>query len=160
MFLNAYWRQVTGETMGRILRLFDDAPDPVANSIRRDWLTLSLLANSGRDFAANRDAVRNLLADPAPSVRIVAAEALGRFGNDEDLATALPVLMEYADAKRHGVYIAIEALNALDRLGDKAASLRNEIAGLPQKDPEAPGRTASYCERLIARFVSKFDKQL
>jgi hypothetical protein len=72
----------------------------------------------------------SLLKDPAPAVRIVAAEA----------HAALDILLDLADARRHGLYVAIQALNAIDALGDKAASLRARVSALPQADAAIPAR--------------------
>ncbi|MCA9052587.1 MAG: sulfatase-like hydrolase/transferase [Planctomycetaceae bacterium] len=125
--------------------------DPVSHY----WGLQQLLSRQWAPAIAEqaRSTCRGRLSDESPSVRIMAAEALARYGNDEDLALALPVLLEYANAEKHGVYNAIAALNAIDYLDDKAASIKDEVAKLPKKDPNADGRTASYCDRLIEHIL-------
>jgi uncharacterized sulfatase len=120
----------------------------------RYWTVMLALREQGRSIEQYRNRIRPFLKDESPSVRIIAAEALGRYGNDEDLALALPVLLEFANAEKHGVYCAIAALNSIDYLGDKADSIREAVAKLPRKDPSAPDRTASYCGRLIEKIVA------
>ncbi len=121
----------------------------------RYWAATAVLISHGPQIETDRDVLRELLRDESPSVAIVAAEALGRYGNDEDLALALPVLLEYANAEKHGVYCAVEALNAIDYLDEKAAPIHDAVARLPRKDPSATDRTASYCDRLIAHILAE-----
>ena len=66
---------------------------------------------------STHDELVKALDDQSPYVRIVAAEALGRYGTDADLEHALPVLLELAPVNRNGVYVSMFALNALDSLG-------------------------------------------
>ncbi|MEZ6065348.1 MAG: sulfatase [Planctomycetaceae bacterium] len=75
-------------------------PDPVATSLRRFWMLLPLLSAEARLDQPSLDAARGCLDDVSPSVRIVAAEALARHGDEDDLALALPVLLDYANARR------------------------------------------------------------
>jgi arylsulfatase A-like enzyme len=121
----------------------------------RYWIGVGLIRDEAEGVAVGRVWLHQSLADESPSVRIVAAEALGRFGNNEDLALALPVLLEHANAEQHGVYNAVAALNAIDRLGEKADSIRDQVAKLPRKDPKAPERTAAYCDRLIQKITDE-----
>jgi uncharacterized sulfatase len=163
-------REVSGVSYGIERALMDTAFSPSTNlgerlqQLRsrpgwnevaaRYWSATSVLVAHGRQIEAYRDVLRELLRDDSPSVAIVAAEALGRYGNDQDLALALQVLLEYANAEKHGVYCAVEALNAIDSLDDKAASIRDAVDQLPRQDPQAPDRTASYCNRLLAKILS------
>ena len=59
-----------------------------------------------------------MLADESPSVRIVAAEALGRYGGGADLPAVLEVLLLSADLSRRPLYEVVAALNAIDYLGE------------------------------------------
>jgi uncharacterized sulfatase len=121
------------------------------------WSLTAVLGSQGYDIESYRAQLQGFLQDHSASVRIVAAEALGRYGNDADLALALPVLLEYANAEKHGVYNAVAALNAIDYLDEKAASIKDQVAQLPKKDPNAPDRTASYCDRLIAKILADLE---
>ena len=127
-----------------------DTPVPPAY-----WRVLSILRQGEDAIEPNRESLRAIATEhSSPSVAVVAAEALGRYGNDEDLALALPVLLEYANAEQHGVYNAVAALNAIGYLGEKADSIRDDVAKLPKKDPNAPSRTSSYCGRLIEKITA------
>ena len=84
---------------------------------------------------------------------MAAAEALGRYGNREDVQNALAVLVEHANPERHGAYIAIQALNAIGELGAQAAPALSTIRDLPREDPNAPDRANSYVWRLIEKIA-------
>ena len=79
----------------------------------------------------------------------MAAESIGRYGKPEELAGALEVLVEYADMSKHGVFLSIMALNALDYLEEKAAPVKDRIAALPKRRDGVDQRYASYVPRLI-----------
>lgn len=147
-------RQRGGSARGSV-RATANRPDGMTTSLARYWTAIAVLGTHGTDLDEYRTDLRRFLEDESPSVRIVAAEALGLYGNAEDLALALPLLLDYANAETHGVYAAIAALNAIDRLGEKADSIRAEVAKLPRKDSNATNRTASYCDRLIERITKK-----
>lgn len=116
----------------------------------RYWAALGLLMRGQNGFAAGRAALGAALQDESPSVRIVAAQALGQHGNDEELKRALDVLKALAPADANGAYTAMLALNAIESLGPKAAPLLETVRTLQTKDPKAPGRANSYVARLVA----------
>jgi arylsulfatase A-like enzyme len=119
----------------------------------RYWAAMGLLMRGAAGVDAGRAELRRALADEAPSVRVVAARALGQYGNAEDLALALPALRELASPEKNGAYVSIETLNAVDALGEKAASLKPALAGMSGKDPAAPGRANGYVPRLLERIL-------
>jgi HEAT repeat protein len=91
------------------------------------------------------------MTDASPHVRIAAAEALGKHGSDEDLKVALSVLIGLADSEKNNSYVAVHALNAIDALGKKAASLKAQVAALSTVDPKSPTRVnEEYTTRLVA----------
>ena len=93
------------------------------------------------------------LDDTSPSVRIASAEALGKYGSEEDLAKSLEVLVRLADSVKSGSYCALLALNAIDALGKKAAPLKDRVKALPAVDPNSPARVnKEYTTRLLERL--------
>ena len=130
------------------------------------WAVTGILGQGGHHFTENHRALHNIIKDsiadeacnPAfASTRIVAAEALATHGDDEDLEAALPVLMEYANVQEHGLYAAMYALNALDRLNEKAAPLADEMSALPRESDAVPRRMGDYIERLIEKILADVD---
>lgn len=126
-----------------------------ADSAVRYWAVTGLLIAGAEAVTSCRAELETALSDSAPSVRIVAAEALGHFGDASKLAPALAVLIEAASLERESVYTAIAALNSLDHLGAKAAPLRDAIATLPTGRASTEPRMASYVPRLIDRILSQ-----
>jgi HEAT repeat protein len=109
-----------------------------------------------RYWAAVRHLIRTnaapllpLLNDPAPAVRIVAAETVGRYGAPADLGAALAVLVDLADMEKHGVFVALQALNALDHLDAKAAPVKAQLQALPRQKQGAPQKLREYVPRLL-----------
>ncbi len=111
----------------------------------------------GRDGV--RSARRELSAaldDASPHVRVAAAEALGRYGDGDDVSRALRALGGCADRSKNDVFVAIEALNAIDALGQKAAPLRTAVRSLSATGPSPNPRYNSYVPQLLAALREKF----
>ncbi len=124
----------------------------------RYWAAMGLLIRGRDAVGAARDDLRSALSGPSPSVRVVAARALGQFGSDEDLALALPVLKTLAPPDKNGAYVSIEALNAIDALGGKAAGLAEFLAAMPRRDPSAVARANGYVDRLVEELLGGHKK--
>jgi len=87
-----------------------------------------------------------LKSDPSPSVRAIAAEAEGRFGGPEASRAAAEELLELGDASKHGVYVAMLALNGLAAMGDRApGDVRAKVKLLPDG---GKGRAEGYIANL------------
>jgi len=82
-------------------------------------------------------------------VRIAAAEAPGRYGNDTDLPRALAVFKSHADWNQHDVFTVLAALNAIDALGAKAEPILDAVVQLPDHGPVPHARYAEYVPRLL-----------
>jgi arylsulfatase A-like enzyme len=119
----------------------------------RYWGVMGMLMRGAGEVKTSHAALTRALGDPSPSVSTAAAEALGRYGSEEDLRKALVVLSQLADPTRHGAYVCIYALNAILALGKKAAPLKEQIAKLPLVDPKSPARVNEYPARLVKRLA-------
>jgi uncharacterized sulfatase len=119
----------------------------------RYWGAMGALMRGEAAVKTMHGALTKALADASGSVRIAAAEALGRYGREEDLAKVLEVLIQLADSVKSGSYAAIQSLNAIDALGQKAAPLKARLKALPAVDPGSPARVnKEYTTRLIERL--------
>jgi uncharacterized sulfatase len=98
--------------------------------------------------------VNEALADKSPYVRIAAAEALGRYGDDAEAQKALGVLLELASLGNNSVYVAMPALNAIDYMDERAFSAKEKIAALPKENPNVPPRLRTYVARLIEKTLA------
>jgi uncharacterized sulfatase len=123
------------------------------DSAVRYWAAMGLLMRGEEALRGARKDLRAALGDQSPTVRIIAARALGEYGNKADLKLVLPVLEELAPPDTNGAYVSILDLNAIAALGEKAAPLMETIKNMPTKDPAAVGRANSYVGRLVQSLV-------
>ncbi len=101
-----------------------------------------------------RRELHEALHDESPYVRAVAAEALGRFGNDQEAAMALETLMEMASIVDNGVFVSMEALNAIDYMDERAAAAKDRIAALPREAEGVNSRMRGYVPNLIDKILA------
>jgi len=120
------------------------------DSAVRWWAVLGHLMRGADAVAGAEETLLRLLSDdPAPNVRIAAAEALGKYSSETALAAALATLEPLADPGRSGVLVSMAALAAVEALGEKAAPLHEGIAKLDPAGESPHGRFNGYVPRLI-----------
>ncbi len=134
----------------KLVALLDDPESAV-----RFWGATGILGRGAPAVAGARAALRKVLADPAPSVRTAAAQALGQFGQADDLEAALPVLLRLADCRKNPHFVAVRALNALDALGARAKPAADAIRALPLPEESVDSRIRNYPERLLKGILDK-----
>jgi arylsulfatase A-like enzyme len=127
-----------------------------ADSGVRYWAVLGLEMRGVEAVKAGHDALVKALEDKSPDVRITAAEALGRFGSEADLARVLPLLGQLADWKTNDVFTTMAALNSIAALGDKATPLAATIKVLPSNGRAPDGRYKEYVPRLLEELRERF----
>lgn len=126
-----------------------------SDSAVRYWAVMGYFMRGAGAVDAAREELRPLLKDPSPSVRIAAATALGKFGNEADLQLALSVLQELAPPDKNGTYVSILDLNAIEVLGKKAAPLMDTIKTMPTRDPSVVERANNCVARLVAGLTGQ-----
>lgn len=120
-----------------------------SDSALRYWGAMGALMRGEAEVRKMRVSLGKALSDANAAVRIAAAEALGRYGNESELKQAMTVLVPLCNPAASGAYAAMQALNAVDGIGSKAKPWTAQIAGFPDKDEKAPERVRSeYIERL------------
>ncbi|MFB3827264.1 MAG: sulfatase-like hydrolase/transferase [Bryobacteraceae bacterium] len=125
------------------------------DSAVRYWGAMGLLMRGAGTVKANEKLLLTALEDSAPAVCIAAAEALGRYGSDAAARKAQSTLIALAPADKNGAYVSMEALNAIDALGKKAAPLKSAIEALPREDPKADKRVSrEYINNLIRHILA------
>lgn len=120
-----------------------------SDSAVRYWAALGFLMRGEKAFSEGRADLTAALEDSSPSVRVVVAEILGRFGDPGEVSASIAALKTHASPVDNGAYISMMALNAIANLGAKADSLKPYLRDMPLKDPKAPARANSYVERLV-----------
>lgn len=118
------------------------------------WASLGHLMRGQAAVAANEEALQNALQDEAPPVRIVAAQALGMFGDDAATAKALNVLRDLSSPRDNGVLVSMSALAAIEALGDRANSLHPFVVKLDPNGDSPDERYNSYVPRLIQNITA------
>lgn len=115
----------------------------------RYWAALGLLIHEEAGVQLGYPKLVAALSDKSPAVQIVAAEALGRFGNEEDAAKARDVLLKYASPEAD-YYLSVAAWNSLDFLDERARPALDAIKSLSPKHANMPARLGEYPRRLKA----------
>ena len=136
----------------KLLREFDDKDSAV-----RYWAATGMLIRGQAGVDAARDELLDALEDESPIVQVVAAEALGRYGSDEDLQKSLKVLLSHANLQESGIFVAMMANNSLDYLDGKAASIKDQIAALPTKPKQEIKRMGAYVPNLIEKTLKDLE---
>ena len=134
----------------------DGLKDP--DSAVRYWTVMGILMRGEKDTAVHAAALRTALKDPAPNVRIAAAEALGRYGQGADVNAALDALLEIAPMDKNGIYLSLAALGAVDAMGMRAKPALARIEALTTKQDGLEQRLTSYVPRLKEDIVANLKK--
>jgi uncharacterized sulfatase len=124
----------------------------------RYWAATGVLIRGRPAGEALRRELSAALRDDAPAVRVVAAEALGRYGQPEDLPRAMSELLDLANGQRQRLYVAVAALNAMDELGAGAAPFREAIAALPTFEKTRWPRSGETADRLVPQILSELPR--
>lgn len=124
------------------------------DSAVRYWAILGILMRGKPAVSEHSAALRAALKDTSPSVRIAAAEALGRYGEGSDVTDALDTLIGLAAVDTNGLYLSLAALGALDALGDRAKPVLDRIEALPTKREGMDARLANYVPRFKDYLVA------
>jgi uncharacterized sulfatase len=129
------------------------------DSAVRYWAALGLRMR-GKEAARSALAeLRKALTDPAPSVRIVAAETLGKYGDGDEANKAVTVLLELASLEKNGLYVSMQALNALDQLHEKAAGGLDTIKEAVKGEATLDSRVRGNVTKLVQKIVADLEKK-
>lgn len=129
-----------------------------ADSAVRYWTVMGILMRGEKSVAEHTAALRASLKDPAPNVRIAAAEALGCYGKGADVNSALETLLELAPMDKNGLYLSLASLGAIDAMGKRAKPALARIEELPTKQEGLEQRLTNYVPRLKDDIVANLKK--
>jgi arylsulfatase A-like enzyme len=128
----------------KITELLED-PD----SAVRYWGALGLLMQEKAGVKKGHAKLMEALNDKSLYVRVIAAEALGKYGSKEDVAKAVDTLGKTVDPIKNGCFPSMLAMNAIDHLDDKSKSLIPVIQSMPRAPENVDGRFKGYVGRLV-----------
>ena len=120
----------------------------------RYWAAVGLLVRGGLAVSAARTGFRAALINETPSVQIAAAEALGRYGTDDDVTAAIDVLVARASLDSNDLYTAMMALNALDYLDQRAQPVVELIRAIPRERRGMRRQFQIYVPQLLDKILS------
>ncbi len=127
-----------------ITKLLEDDDSAV-----RYWGALGLLMQEKAGVKKGHAKLLEALNDKSPYVRVIAAEALGKYGSKADVAKAVETLGKTADPIKNGCFPSMLAMNAIDHLDDKSKSLIPLIQSMPNTPENVDGRFKGYVGRLV-----------
>ena len=127
-----------------------------SDSAVRYWGAVGVLAHGESALREAHSPMIAALRDESPIVRIVAAEALGRFGSEEDAEASLSVLLEYAKPEADYL-LSVAAWNALDYLDERARPALDALRRLPVERPGVSPRMSSYAMRLKQKTLADLE---
>ena len=126
-----------------LVRLLEDDEPAV-----RFWGAVGLVALREKAAPA-RGALLQAIEDPAPNVRIAAAEALANIGLTDRALTVLVKGLEHETA-----FIRLRALNVLDRLGPRA---RPALAAIRAAKMATKSHVGGYLGRMVAYVPARWE---
>ncbi len=143
------------EDLPKIVALLDSDDSAV-----RYWGATGLLIHGQAGVAAGGEKLVIALDDSSASVAIVAAEALGRFSENEALRLrSLDKILAHSNVATGNVFEAILATNALDYLDEVALPKLDEIKALPTKPKGPAPRVDGYVKNILPKIISDLEKK-
>jgi uncharacterized sulfatase len=128
------------------------------DSAVRYWGAMGLLMRGQEGVMAAHEPLIDAVEDSSEYVRLVACEALARYSDErDDLVQALTILVDRSNVQKYGVFVAVAALNALDKLDGKARSQQRLIKALPLTTDHIPDRMGSYVPRLVEKTLADLE---
>ena len=126
-----------------------------SDSAVRYWGALGLLMQEKSGVRHGKESLVKALNDSSLYVRVIAAEALGKYGSKIEIKLAVKVLGAIADPIKNGCFPSMMAMNAIDHLDDKAKSLLPLIQSMPRTPTEVDKRFQGYVGRLVDTTINE-----
>ena len=126
-----------------------------SDSAVRYWGALGLLMQEKSGVRHGKKSLVKALNDSSLYVRVIAAEALGKYGSKNEIKLAVKVLGAIADPIKNGCFPSMMAMNAIDHLDDKAKSLLPLIQSMPRTPTEVDKRFQGYVGRLVDTTINE-----
>jgi uncharacterized sulfatase len=160
-----YGHDLARDDLDRVRAAAEQASDPGVPlaAVRRDltnpdasiryWAVTGVLARGKGAVALTEADLLRLVDGAAPGPRIVAAEALARYGSEAARTRAIDALLANCDAGRNDEYVSMLALNALNQLPTLPSGVMTAVAGLPRA-PVNSDQRENYVVRLIESILA------
>ena len=119
------------------------------DSAVRYWAVLGILMRGEQAVYFTNTSLYNVLIDESPYVRMIAAQALAQYGNNEDIQQAISVLGELAPPGKNGVFVSMYALMAIRDIGSKSMPLMTILRQMSTEGGSPDSRYDSYVKILV-----------
>lgn len=126
-----------------------------ADAAVRWWGAVGLHIRGQKAVATGANSLRAALEDKSPLVRVEAAEALGRFGDEADLRRASAALIPLCDWQQQDVFTVMAALQAVDSLRKRSPAIVTAVKDMPNMGEVPAPRYAPYVNRLLTDLNRK-----
>jgi uncharacterized sulfatase len=120
----------------------------------RYWAALGVLMRGQTAVASAHEELDAALADSSPSVRVIAAQALGQYGDESDRERALSVLLKVPGDDESGGYAALLAVNAIDALDTKVAVSADSLREIAARAKKYKGMAEGYIGRVVEKILA------
>jgi uncharacterized sulfatase len=127
------------------------------DSAIRYWGAMGLLMRGKQGVSAAGKQLEDALDDSSLYVRVVAAEALGKYGSENQIKKAVKTLGETINPIKNGCFPSMLAMNAIDHLDNKAKSLLTQIKSMPRTPEGVDKRFQGYVGRLVDTTVTQLE---
>ncbi len=125
------------------------------NPTVRYWAAMGAVIRGRDTVLATLSPLVRLLDDPEPGPRIVAAEAIGRFGPAEMRDRALAVLVRDADVTTRGGFVSHLALYTLNQFTDLPQAVKDAVAKAPTAPPPGESRRGGDYAAIVKAAIAK-----
>ena len=129
------------------------------DSAIRYWGAMGLLMRGKKGVSSAGKKLEKALTDNSLYVRVVAAEALGKYGSQKQIEKAVKTLGQIIDPVQNGGFPSMLAMNAVDHLDNKAKSLLPKIQSMPRTPEGIDTRFQGYVGRLVDTTLNELEKK-
>jgi uncharacterized sulfatase len=125
------------------------------DSAVRYWGAVGILNRGADAIKASEKELFAALQDDSSYVRIAAGYAFGKYGNQAQQRKGIDALIAIAPWKKGAdVFVSMVALNAIDKLDDKAGYALETIRTFPRSGGVSPnGRYNGYVARILGKTI-------
>ncbi|MAT68273.1 MAG: sulfatase [Planctomycetaceae bacterium] len=120
-----------------------------ADSAVRYWGALGLKFRGAAAVSQFTEQLGQALADPSPSVRVAAADALATCGPDAQRAAALATLVDAIASDKCNRFESLAAANVLDALDATAESVLDKMRRLSELAPKRGGANGMHTAQQV-----------
>mgnify|MGYP001209804372 CR=1 FL=1 len=133
-----------------VKRLLKDSDSAV-----RYWGAVGILNRGAAAIKASEEELLAALQDDSSYVRIAAGYAFGKYGSQAQQRKGVDALVTVAPWKKGAdVFVSMAALNAIDKLDQKAGYALETIRGFPTSGGVSPdGRYNKYVARILGKTI-------